>query len=73
MGLLLYRYIVAGRETHVEVVCQRHYDEQSQIGGGMEPLTDAEKRRRCEQIVTPYTGDRGCETCEEEAERGTAA
>lgn len=57
-----------------EVICQRHYREASN-GGGMDPLSTREIGAGMKQIVTPYSGERECFTCAEEAERrkGSAA
>lgn len=70
----LFRLLVGGLERHVEVVCQRHYDKHSGDGGFFGPLSAAEKRRRNEQRLTPYTGNQPCAMCDEEAKpKGTAA
>ena len=71
-ALLYYRWIVGQRERHAEIVCRQHYDQHAGAGGFFAPLSDAEKDRGHRQVVTPYTGDRGCGMCHEEQE-GTAA
>lgn len=67
--LLYYRLSRRGIEIVSEVICQRHYEEQSQADRGMAPLTEREQRHGIVQTVTPYTGDRPCATCEEYTER----
>lgn len=69
------RYVLKRRSEviHDDIVCQRHYQEDAQPGHYMQPLTDREKVAGYERIVTPYDGERVCETCEEQAERKAGA
>lgn len=71
MSLYVYRLTRRGIEVTSEVICERHHVAAHEMG----PLSDVEKLRGYEQTLKPYTGDRRCETCEEEHERpsGTAA
>jgi hypothetical protein len=71
--LLFYRIMRRGTEFHSEIICRAHYDA-AVTQGSMAPLSDRETAAGMKQIVTPYTtGDRPCETCEQEARKGTAA
>lgn len=72
----LLRYVLQRKSepaTVDEVICQQHY--QAHKDRGMGPLSDREIGAGYKQTVTPYSGDRRCECCAEEAERrkGSAA
>lgn len=68
MSLLHYVLTKRGIEVTGEIICQRHYDEMSQPGQAMGPLSDREQAQGYRQTVRPYSGDRPCETCEQDAE-----
>lgn len=73
MDKLYYRLTRRGIEVTSEIVCRKHYEQFSQPGRDMAPLSEAERMRAGQkQTVTAYDGDRPCATCAEEAERGRA-
>lgn len=68
--LLHYRLTRKGRELTSEIVCRRHFE----ATPSMQALTESEKHRAgYVQTVTPYSGVRECETCQEERERAQGA
>lgn len=66
-GLFRYRLSDRQREITSEIICQRHLDDATQPGGCMDALSEREKARGYSQSWTPYTGDRPCALCEEDA------
>ena len=67
--LLLYTLTRRGIEVTSEIICRQHYD----ATPSMHRLTDREYGAGYRQTAEPYTeGDRECETCRQEQERGTA-
>ena len=69
MSLLHYTLKRRGQLITDEVICHAHYTEQQQEGRGMAELSDRDVKAGYVQTATPYTGDRLCETCEQERER----
>lgn len=68
MALLYYRLTRRGTEVTSEVICQRHYA----ATPAMHALSAREMQAGYKQSVEPYTrGDRGCATCEQDAEGAT--
>ncbi len=66
--LLLYKLSRRGVLTHSQIICRSHYEEMTQPGNCMEPLSTREQGAGMTQTVTPYTtGDRPCEVCEADA------
>lgn len=60
----LYRLYRGQHEVTAEFICQKHYDEASQPGRDMAPLSEREQRTYT-QKVTEYTGSEPCAMCEE--------
>lgn len=70
-----YKLTHRGREITSEVICDEHYQQSSDEGRDMAPLSVREQGAGYKQLVTEYEGDRPCATCSELAERrkGSAA
>ena len=65
--LLLYTLTRCGIEVTSEIICRQHYERVP----SMQTLSTREIGAGYKQSAEPYTeGDRPCETCRQEQERG---